>query len=101
MGCAMPLVESPEIATAAGYRWQLLAEADPQLPARVLGHFTVCNVLPAYFCLHRLTSDSVQVEMRTEHGDDALAHRMALRLRAIPTVIEVRLWAPDGRSLVP
>ena len=100
--CLAPsLVDVALAATVAEYRWQLLAEVDPQLPARVLACFSVCNGLPELFCLQRpFRDDFLCIAMRSSHGDDAAARRLALRMRGIPSVIELRLWSPDGLALL-
>lgn len=83
------------------YHWILHAEIDPQLPARVLGHFTVRNELPWFFCMRQVSEDRVEIEVRSGSESEAAAHRLALRLRSIPTVIEVT-WSviADGELLL-
>ena len=95
----MRLLEPPGQEQAEGYRWVLHTEADPNLPARVLGHFTVRNELPWYFRARRLSEDSLRIEIRASRPSEACARYLAQRLRGIPTVIEAALWAPDGRAL--
>jgi hypothetical protein len=97
----MPLADTARPAQAAIYRWVLQAETDPQLPARILGIFTVRNELPQYFCARQIARDCVEIEIRaaTGVGNDERARYLAARLLGIPSVIETRLWAPDGRAL--
>jgi hypothetical protein len=81
------------------YRWLLQGEAEPQLLSRVLGCLSLRNALPKYFCSSRDSMDRVQIEVLACSECDATAHRLALRFYGIPSVIEVQLWASDGRQL--
>jgi hypothetical protein len=85
---------APPVFAHAGdaFRWCLEAEADPQLPARVLACFTVRNALPTRFRMRASSCDRLRIAFEARMPDEAAAERLGLRLRAIPTVIEVR-WS--------
>ena len=93
MDDAAPLAPTVVSSTGANYHWTLHAETDPQLPARVLGVFTVRNEGPWYFRVRRVAGDRLHVEVRARSDDDRAAQRLAWRLRGIPTVIDVAFRA--------
>lgn len=80
-------------------RYRLVAEADPQLPARVLAMLTVRNELPLQFAFTRRDEDE-SLELRFELQAHTVMYPELLldRLLKIPTVREAcllpRAWEP-------
>lgn len=80
-------------------RFRLVAEADPQLPARVLALLTVRGELPLQFAFARRDADE-SVELRFDLQADAVMYPEQLldRLMKIPTVRDAcllpRAWEP-------
>lgn len=67
------------------------AEFDPQLPARVLGRFSVTGQLPERFIAERVGPDRLRLTVDFRAGDPEQARLLAARLEAIPSVGELRL----------
>ncbi len=76
------------------------AEADPELPGRILAVFAQRNLLPAWFSLRHRGEDGllIAVELVDWSGEDC--DRCVHRILKIPTVIEVgRRWISRGEEV--
>ena len=87
-----PLSDTPRA------RITIRGEADPQLPARVLGLITGSGELPALFCARLEASGCFLIELDRVGADADAVHRFVQRLLRIPTVIsaEAVLEAPPA-----
>ncbi len=63
------------------------AEADPQLPARLLALLSNRNRLPLSFRCELRTSGQLEIELRAEIEAPAEARRLSALARRIPTVL--------------
>ena len=69
------------------------AEADPQLPRRVLDVFALRAQLPASFTMRTLDEDRLEIQIELIDIDEAAAALLRERILKIPTVIGAwRTW---------
>jgi hypothetical protein len=69
------------------------AEADPQLPGRILDLVTVRGCLPEWFSVRKRGPDTLRVSLELISLDDDEAGLLARKILKIPTVLEVaRTW---------
>ncbi len=71
-------------------RFTVTGEADPQLPARVIGLIATLNVLPLDFRCQQAGHDRCRISMLVDGGDETFRRRIASQLLRIPTVISAR-----------
>ncbi len=69
-------------------RLTVTGEADPQLPARILGIITTLNRLPLHFACSAPDEHHCHIDMVVEGGDEGFSVRLAALARRIPSVIE-------------
>lgn len=65
------------------------AEADPQVPARILGTVTQRNVLPSWFSARRIDEDQLRVIMELGDLDEDRVRYIVQCILKIPTVVSV------------
>lgn len=68
------------------------AEADPQLPGRILDLFAQRNLLPDFFAARRVAA-GLRVTARIADLDAQAGELMARKMLNIPTVLEVKFHA--------
>ena len=69
------------------------AEADPQLPRRILDVFAVRSQLPAAFAMRCCAEDRLEIEIDLLDVDEAFVDVVRQRILKIPTVIGAwRTW---------
>ncbi len=69
------------------------AEADPQLPRRILDVFAVRSQLPASFAMRCCAEDRLEIEIGLLDVDEAFVDVVRQRILKIPTVIGAwRTW---------
>jgi hypothetical protein len=69
------------------------AEADPQLPRRVLDVFAVRSQLPASFAMRMREDERIEIEIEVLDIDETSAALLRERVLKIPTVIGAwRTW---------
>jgi hypothetical protein len=69
------------------------AEADPQVPARILDLFTVRNQLPDWFSVRKHGTDAIRVTIELCGAEDEETELLARKILKIPTVLDVtRTW---------
>ena len=68
-------------------RFTVNGEADPQLPARVIGLIATLNTLPLDFRCQQIGHDRCRISMLVDGGDESFRRRIATQLLKIPTVI--------------
>lgn len=65
------------------------ADADPQLPCRILGLFTQRGHLPEWFSARRTRGAGLRVTVELSNLDDPICELLAKKMLSIPTVLDV------------
>ena len=71
-------------------RFTITAEADPQLPARVLGLIACLNQLPQSFHCLATGNGLCQISMQVAGGDQRFLRRIVTQINKIPSVIQAQ-----------
>jgi hypothetical protein len=74
------------------------AEADPQLPARILGLFTQRGLLPDWFSARSARGATLRIVVEIAGLDDATCALLARKLLNLPTVLDVALRRVGPRA---